>query len=94
MNGLGESLIQDIYPVAYASRSLTIAEANYAQIDKELLTVVFGMKKFETYLYGRRVIVKSDHKPLESILKKVSSIHQRPFRECFFDYSGTTLGCL
>ena len=70
MHGLGACLMQDGHPVAYASRSLTPTEANYAQIEKELLAIVFGMEKFETYLYGRKVLVESDHKPLEAILKK------------------------
>ena len=62
--------MQDGYPVAYASRSLTPTEVQYAQIEKELLAIVFGMEKFETYLYGRKVLVGSDHKPLEAIFKK------------------------
>ena len=70
MHGLGACLMQDGHPVAYASRSLTPTEANYAQIEKELLAIVFGMEQFETYLYGRKVLVESDHKPLEAILKK------------------------
>ena len=70
MHGLGACLMQDGHPVAYASRSLTPTEANYAQIEKELLAIAFGMEKFETYLYGRKVVVESDHKPLEAILKK------------------------
>ncbi|PFX12514.1 Retrovirus-related Pol polyprotein from transposon 17.6 [Stylophora pistillata] len=72
MHGLGACLMQDGHPVAYASRSLTPTEVQYmyAQIEKELLAIVFGMEKFETYLYGRKVLVESDHKPLEAILKK------------------------
>ena len=57
-------------PVAYASRSLTETERNYTQIEKELLAIVFGTEKFNQYTYGRRVIVESDHKPLETISKK------------------------
>ena len=70
MNGLGACLLQDNQPVAYASRSLTPTEVQYVQIEKEMLSIVFGMERFESYLYGRKVIVESDHKPLESILKK------------------------
>ena len=70
MHGLGACLMQDGHPVAYASRSLTPTEVQYAQIEKELLAIVFGMEKFETYLYGRKVLVESDHKPLEAIFKK------------------------
>ena len=68
--GLGACLMQDGQPVAYASRSLTNAEQHYAQIEKEMLAIVFGTEKFEQYIYGRRVKVETDHKPIESIMKK------------------------
>ena len=53
-----------------ADKPLTAAEKNYAQIEKELLSIVFGMEKFETYVYGRNVKVETDHKPLEIICQK------------------------
>ena len=61
---------QDGQPIAYASRSLTQAEENYSQIEKELLAVVFGCERFNHYVYGRPVDVDSDHKPLVPITKK------------------------
>jgi len=70
MHGLGACLMQNGQPVAFASRSLTPTEVQYAQIEKELLAIVFGMEKFKTYLYGRKVLVETDHKPLEAIFKK------------------------
>lgn len=70
MSGLGACLLQDGHIVAYASRALTPAETNYAQIEKELLSIVFGVERFESYVYGREVFVDTDHKPLESIMKK------------------------
>lgn len=54
-------------PISYASRTLNQAECNYSQIDKEALACVFFVRKFHQYLYGRRFILKSDHKPLISI---------------------------
>ena len=68
--GLGACVLQDGHPIAYASRSLTQAEEYYAQIEKELLAVVFGCERFNHYVYGRPVDVESDHKPLVSVNKK------------------------
>ena len=45
-------------------------ESRYAQIEKELLSVVFALDTFEQYAYGRRVTVESDDKPLKAIAKK------------------------
>ena len=70
-SGLGACLLQGNKPVAFASRSLSPAEKNYAQIEKELLAVVFAAEKFHQYVYGKHsVMVHSDHKPLEYIWKK------------------------
>ena len=69
-SGLGALFLQDGKPVAYASRALSSAETPYAQIEKELLAVVFAFTKFHQYVYSKDVIVESDHKPLEAILKK------------------------
>ena len=68
--GLGASFLQDGKPLAYASRALTNTETNYAQIEKELLAIVFGVERFHQYTYGRNVVVDSDHKPLETIFGK------------------------
>ena len=51
-DGLGACLLQEGHPVAYASRSLTASEQNYAQIEKELLAIVFAREKFHQYVYG------------------------------------------
>ena len=68
--GLGAVLFQDERPIAYASRMLTDAETRYAQVEKEMLAISFGLTRFHHYTYGRDVHVITDHKPLESIVKK------------------------
>ena len=70
-SGLGAALLQNGQPIAYASRALTSAETRYAQIEKELLAIVFACEKFEPYVFGRDVVhVETDHKPLEAIVRK------------------------
>ena len=64
--------------VAMASRALTDTESRYSNIGRECLAVVFGLEKFEYYFYGRKVIVETDHSPLEQIFKK--NIAEAPAR--------------
>ena len=70
------ALIQDGRPLAYASRSLSDAEVGYAQIEKECLAIVFSLEGFHQYTFGRVTVVQSDHKPLETIVKK--PLHKAP----------------
>ena len=78
-HGMGAVLLQDDHPIAYASRSLTPAQKNYAQIEKEMLAIVFGCNKFHDHIYGLPTVsIETDHKPLESILRK--PIHAAPAR--------------
>ena len=62
--------MQENKPIAFASKALSSAESRYANIERELLAVVYGCEKFHTYLYGRQFVIESDHRPLEQIHKK------------------------
>lgn len=76
--GLGAVLMQGSSAIAYASRTLNAAERNYAQIEKEMLAVIWSLEKFHHYVYGRKITVYNDHKPLEAIRKK--PLHKAPKR--------------
>ena len=54
-------------PIAFGSKSLTSAQRNYSQLDKEGLAVIFGITKFHKYLYGRQFTLQLDNKPLSYI---------------------------
>ena len=70
-DALGACVLQNGYPIAYASRSLNKSEQNYAQIEKEMAAIVFGATKFHEYIYAKGPIhVESDHRPLENLFKK------------------------
>ena len=55
-------------PVAFTSRTLSTSERNYLQVEKEALSLIFGIKKFEQYLYCLGLHSSPDHKPLTTIL--------------------------
>ena len=74
--GLEAACLQDGEPVAYASRTLTQTEVRYAQIEKELLAVVFARCKFYDYIYGKPAVIETDHHPLVTIPNK--SFHTVP----------------
>lgn len=69
-SGVGAVLLQNNLPCAYASRALTETQQRYAQIEKEMAAICFGLNKFHEYVYGKKVTVETDHQPLISIFKK------------------------
>lgn len=73
--------------IAYTSRALTQTEINYAQIEKELLAVVVGIEIFEQYTYGQKVVMRSNNKPLENIVRKnLMNAQKRLLRLRKYDY--------
>ena len=81
--GFGAVLIQDGHPVYYASRTLSKAEKNYQNLERECMAAVWGMEKFHYFLYGRHFVLQTDQKPLVSIFKKhMTDVTPRMQRLC------------
>ena len=79
-------------PVAYISRVLSDTKKNYAQIEKEALTVTWACERFQNYLLGLHFQIETDHKPLVPLLSN-KPLDQLPirvqrfrFRMMRFDY--------
>ena len=51
-------------PISNVSKTLTESQKNYSQIQKEALAIIFGLKKFFQYIYGKKFILVTDHRPL------------------------------
>ena len=77
--GLGAVLSQGAIgkdlPVAFASRTLNRAEKNYSTTEKELLAIVWGMRYFRPYLYGRKFTVVTDHKTVMWIMNVKNPVY-------------------
>ena len=56
------------HPIAFTSWTLTPTEQKYAQVEREALALVFGVKPYHQYLYGRKFTLITDHKLLTNIL--------------------------
>lgn len=61
-------------PVQFASRTLNSAEKNYSQLEREALSVIFGLDKFRHFLLGSHFTIKNDHKPLHSLFAKDKAV--------------------
>ena len=61
-------------PIANASKSLNRAQRHYSQIQKEALAIIFALKKFHQFLYGRKFTLITDHKPLLSLFSPSKEI--------------------
>ena len=72
------------------SRALAPTRTNYAQKEKKSLAIVFGDERFEGYVYGRKVLIGTDHKPMESIMKQNEAVHQSDCRKCYWVYRNLT----
>ena len=61
-------------PVAFASRTMTSAERNYSQLEREALAIIYAVNTFYQYIYGRHFVLITDHQPLMTILSPSKGI--------------------
>lgn len=71
---LSHSIDNTEKPVLFASSSLSKAKKKYSNLERKALAIIFALKKFHKYLYGRRFVLVTDHQPLQFIFGKNKSI--------------------
>ena len=91
---VNDGIPSNLWPVAYASKSLSEAEQNYANIERELLGVVFSLETFKHFTSGRQTNIITDHKPLTSLFSKClanTSPQLARMMLCISDYDANVL---
>lgn len=103
-SGLGAVLLQrdsesNMHIIAFASRTLTPAERNYAIIEREALAIAFAVERWKVFLWGHTFTIATDHRPLVSIFnsrdtlqvnQRISRFVQRllPYQYCVYYKAG------
>jgi len=67
--GIGAVLQQNRHLIAFISKKLGPKLAQLSVYDKELLTIVFAVQRWEQYLIGRPFLIKTDQKSLKHLLE-------------------------
>ena len=79
--GLGAALLQDKKPAAFASKALMDTKSCYANIERELLPVLYGCEHFHTYLYSQSFIAESDHTHDDDIRLQERQVQQKYYHD-------------
>lgn len=61
-------------PIEFASKTLSETEKRYSQLDREAVAILFGVKKFHSYIFGRQFTLVTDNKPLQHIFRPKKGI--------------------
>ena len=87
-HGAGAVLMQEFddgmkHPIAYYSKKFSVHECVYSTIEKECLAVVWGIRRFQLYLYGVEFVLETDNEPL-SFIDRVKMSNARIMRWSLF----------
>ena len=90
-SAVGSVSLQEGRLFAYASRKLRTSELNWAPIEKEMLAIVYSTQKLREYILGKPTVIQTDHKPLETILRKPMATAPLQMQAMILKVSGSDL---
>jgi len=64
--------------VYHMAQSLTDSQRNYSQLEKEALALVTAVERFHKFLWGRKFLLQTDHKPLLALLQPSNTKGLKP----------------
>ena len=67
-------------PIGFVSRTLTSAEKNYSQLEREGLACIFGLMKFHSYLFGHPFTIYTDNLPIKSLFSEIAKLLHTYFK--------------
>ena len=89
--GIGAAILQKGISVAFVSKTLSVPETRYSNIEREKLAIIFGLERFHCYVWGHKITIQTDHKLLESIVLKNISQAPQDLQECYWKLKDMTL---
>ena len=85
--GIRAVLMQDSHPIAFISKALAPRHLSLSVYDKELLIVVYAVKKWDHYLSSQHFLIKTDHQSLKFLLEqRITTAHQQKYIAKLFGY--------
>lgn len=78
--GVGAVLMQSfkgkLFPIGLAGKKLSDRELKYSTIENECLAIVWSVKRFIQFIYGRKFVFQIEHQPL-TYLDRAKFINDR-----------------
>jgi hypothetical protein len=69
--GIGDVLMQNIRPIAYLSKALSVKNQGMSIYDKEFLAFVLAVEKWRPYLQRAEFVIRTYHKALSFLESQV-----------------------
>lgn len=85
--GIGVVLMQEKHSIAYIRKALASRHLGLSVYEKEMIAIVYSVKKWHHYLCSRKFLIRTDHRSLKYMLEQwISTIQQQKYMAKLFGY--------